>query len=169
MPKKQWVQTTNRVYKKKNPLIRFMAKVFKKNNGCWIWQAGIRKADKKYRYGQFSLNGYPEWAHRASWILHYGLIPKGLLVCHTCDVSLCVNPDHLFLGTQSDNMQDMLQKERDAVVGEKNHASKLTRETVLLARKWYKEGKMYSAIAKVLQVNRQTVNDAINLKTWRAV
>lgn len=88
--------------------VRFFAKV-KKTDTCWLWTANQTGTG----YGAFNYRGRSSFkAHRASWILHYGEIPGKLLVCHHCDVKLCVRPDHLFLGTHSDNAQDCIRKGR---------------------------------------------------------
>lgn len=74
------------------------------NSGCWLW------------IGKVAHNGYGIWgnerAHRKSYRLHKGPIPDGLFVCHTCDVRSCINPDHLWLGTHKENMQDIVNKGR---------------------------------------------------------
>ncbi len=76
---------------------------------CWHWKGFIRPRE----YGQFrSASGIPELASRAAWRLMKGPIPKGMLVLHKCDNPKCVNPSHLFLGTQQDNMTDMWEKGR---------------------------------------------------------
>jgi hypothetical protein len=169
MPKKQHIQTTQMVYKKKSVEDRFLQKVLKNANDCWIWQASTRKAGSGFIYGQFSFNGYPEWAHRASYLIFKGEIPTGLQVCHKCDVTMCVNPDHLFLGTQRDNMQDMLTKERDAQVGERNHSAILTNENVILARKLSKEGLSHPKIASLFNVSRWTITEAVIGNTWKHI
>lgn len=75
-------------------------------HSCWEWIAA-----QKDGYGRFGSSGY---AHRYSYELHKGKIPQGLFVCHHCDNPSCVNPDHLFLGTNEDNVRDMFQKNRNS-------------------------------------------------------
>jgi hypothetical protein len=81
------------------------------NSGCWIWTGWVNRAG----YGYININGRHERdteAHRAAWLLFRGPIPEGMYVCHKCDIPSCVNPDHLFLGTQTDNMRDASAKGR---------------------------------------------------------
>lgn len=100
-------------------LQRYWSKVLK-TEGCWIWTASKTKAG----YGQIqirALSHMPIHAHRMAWELRNGPIPKGMHVLHRCDNPSCVNPDHLFLGTQSDNNRDRLEKGRTAS-GDQNGA-----------------------------------------------
>ena len=96
-----------------NTIERFESKYIPEpNSGCWLWSGSLRGS---YDYGQFSLtHTKPVPAHRFSYTTYRGDIPKGMLVLHTCDVPTCVNPDHLFLGTQDDNMRDKVNKGRQA-------------------------------------------------------
>ena len=88
---------------------RFESKYIKDPSGCWLWQAGI-VGD---RYGYMWVKDRMKLTHRVSWELANTTIPKGMCVLHICDVPLCVNPKHLFLGTQKDNIRDMIKKGRN--------------------------------------------------------
>ena len=88
---------------------RFASKIRDGENGCMIWTASTRG---KNGYGCFKVNGKTISAHRFAWIVAYGEIPDGKLICHKCDNKLCVNPAHLFLGTYRDNFMDGVGKGR---------------------------------------------------------
>ncbi len=87
---------------------RFWGHVEKTEGGCWLWTGIILESG----YGQFWGNGKKHRAHRFSWELANGPIPDDLIVCHSCDVRACVNPEHLWLGTTLDNQRDCVAKGR---------------------------------------------------------
>ena len=98
---------------------RFWAHVRKDAGGCWEWTANRAGGGRQRLYGQFT---YQEnrrqvhvYAHRFAWGLARGPIPRGYYVCHSCDNGRCVRPDHLFIGTQFDNMRDASRKGRLSV------------------------------------------------------
>ena len=92
---------------RKDPVSRFFSYV-NKTGSCWLW-TGCRRA---YRYGSFHLADKLISAHRYSWLIHRGEIPHKLHVLHTCDNPICVNPEHLWVGTHQDNMKDKSNKGR---------------------------------------------------------
>jgi HNH endonuclease len=83
-------------------------KYVKKENNCWLWTGATAKG-----YGDLQVGDKRQRAHRISWMLHRGKIPKGMFVCHKCDNPPCVNPAHLFLGTNRDNILDCHLKGRN--------------------------------------------------------
>jgi hypothetical protein len=93
-----------------------MEKIMKKsvpepNTGCWLW-FGTSIRVRNHEYGVMRINKRLKKSHRVSFEVFKSKIPDGLLVCHKCDTPLCVNPDHLFLGTNLDNNMDMIRKRR---------------------------------------------------------
>lgn len=132
-------------------------------SGCWIWLASI----SNYGYGVLTINGKNKNTHRLSYEIYKGEIPKGMHVCHTCDVPACVNPNHLFLGTAMDNMRDMIKKNRKAI-GVNHGYSKLTEEDVKRIRLIGKT-KTQSEIAKMFNVTRSLISFVQLNKGWKHI
>ena len=130
---------------------------------CWYWVGGVTTLG----YGTI-----PKWrvAHRFSWHLFNGPIPKGMSVLHKCDIRNCVNPDHLFIGTQNDNVQDMMRKGRHRCVpklGEDNPMSKLDNEKVAMIREDLERKELsQNKIAKKYSVSPMTISRIKNKQLW---
>lgn len=147
---------------------RFLKRVIVKNNDeCWEW-TGSR--NQKEWHGQWrNKAGEIELTHRASWRLFKSEIPGGLCVLHRCDNPICVNPTHLFLGTQSDNSNDMWQKGRArpaTSLGEKHGMSKLNVNAVLEIRSSQLSG---VELAKKFGITPTTVCDVRKRRIWKHV
>lgn len=144
---------------------RFEAK-FIKGDGCWEWTA----VKDKDGYGKVKIAGRQKMAHRVSYQLYIGAIPDGLFCLHHCDNPSCVNPAHLFLGTDADNMQDCLNKGRGArPFGEKHWGAKLTEEQVKTIRARRIDGVRNTDLAKEYGVAHQTISNVTNHIRWTKI
>lgn len=119
-------------------------------------------------YGYFSFGGRDGYAHRFSWELHNGALPEGACVLHKCDVRMCVNPDHLFLGTRTDNQADAARKGR-MPRGARHWNAKLTSEDVVEIERMLRSGMSHAQIASHYDVCRQTVSSIKAKRLWRHV
>jgi len=152
---------------------RFFSKVDKNGStvshvkglgNCWAWKA----ATSGDGYGYVWVGGRMLRAHRVSWAIHNGPIPEGMCVCHRCDVKLCVNPTHLFLGTKADNNWDCVAKGRAACPrGRQHHLAKLTDANVLSIRAQHAAGGVFQReLAKRFGVAPSRIADILSRKAW---
>ena len=145
---------------------RFWDKTRKnQDNDCIEWTG--HKSPQGY--GQFGYNGKIQKAHRVSWQIHRGEIPAGIHVLHTCDNRGCVNLDHLWLGTDQDNTDDMFSKGRGIKAkGENHYKSKLTWEKVESIRIRYADGGVtMEELAKEFEVTSANIYHIVHYKIWR--
>ncbi len=131
--------------------------------GCWLWTAGL---DTK-GYGGFRFRGRLRSAHRVAWELYRGPVPSGThygttCVLHRCDVPACVNPDHLFLGSQADNVADRDRKGRSG-------SAKLSEADVTAIRRAVASGEQQCSVASRHRVSQSAVSLIVTQKTWRRV
>lgn len=142
---------------------RFWSKV-RKTDGCWLWTAyKTRTGYGKIRRGEKLVS-----AHRVSWELHNGPIPEGLCVLHECDNPACVNPAHLFLGTQVDNVADMVSKGRQrAPEGASVGTAKLAPAQVLEIRSRQGQGQSQRALAREFGVSKSQIGNILSGSFWR--
>lgn len=134
-------------------------------NECWIWLAGKTGLG----YGQYILNGKVLYAHRVSWMLKNGDIPKGLHVLHRCDNPKCVNPNHLYVGTHQQNMNDKKMRGRNpGLKGELSPKAKLTWEQVREMRILYSKGNIsHRELAKKFGISNRMVSAIIRKDCWK--
>ena len=152
--------------------------------GCWFWTGCCNRSG----YGMITISSklckIVSYVHRVMWEEKFGKIPDGLYVCHHCDNPPCINPDHLFLGTHQDNMDDGKKKGRFAsgerhyqfghperfFRGENNGMSKLTEQDVRdIRRKFKVPGILLRHLAEEYKVHLRTIQNVVNYNTWKHV
>lgn len=141
------------------------------NSGCWLWTASW------HHLGYGAVGRHPDHgqvkAHRLSWVAFNGTIPDGLKVCHKCDVRCCVNPDHLFLGTQADNVADMFAKGRNRSsprYGEENPMAVLTENKAREILRTYAGGvNNQRELCRMYNVTPMTMNRLVRRISWRTI
>lgn len=130
--------------------------------GCWLWMGYCDENG----YGGLTIARQRETAHRVSWRISCGEIPDGLFVCHRCDTPSCVNPNHLFLGNNLDNVTDMVSKDRECR-GERSPFAKLTEMEVINIQIRYANRESQESIASDFGVSRSHISDICSGGSWR--
>jgi hypothetical protein len=136
------------------------------STGCWEHQGHIHRG---YGSAKLLLKGslLHLKAHRLAYYYHYKIDPSPLLVCHHCDNKRCVNPEHLYVGTHEDNMNDVVERGRQR--GSSNTFSKLTEEDVLRIKKRIAAGEKYKDIAEDYCIKKCTIADIATQRSWSHV
>lgn len=150
-------------------------------SGCWLWGGTFLNSG----YGVMTIGdgAKQDSAHRLSWKLHRGEIAPGLFVCHRCDNRACVNPDHLFLGTNAENMADMHQKKRHqsgdrhwsrrmphkVPKGERQWKAALTEAGVREIRAAHAAGERQVDISLRTGIGQRTISRVIKRATWKHI
>lgn len=143
---------------------RFWEKVDKSGGGCWLWTGTV--TDRGYgSVNTGGKHGPSRGAHRVAWELTHGPIPKGMVVCHSCDNPPCVRPDHLFLGSQRANLRDASAKKR-TMRGEDHVFHRLTEADVMDIRTRHADGTSQADLAREYGLNHQHVSSIVGGRAW---
>lgn len=131
--------------------------------GCWNW---LGSTNTKDGYGQITIDGNKTLAHRAVWMLYHNKrIPKGCHICHTCDNRRCVNPEHLFLGTPKDNMQDLSKKLKQSR-GKTRNPDRFKKDEILEIRAASNRGLSFWKIADEHNITPSQVHEIVIREDW---
>lgn len=148
----------------KKDLERFEAKYMPEpTSGCWIWIGAM----DRFGYGRFLINNENRFAHRTSYSLFKNEIPYGVLICHTCDNRWCVNPDHLYMGTHTENNLDSYRRKRRCHKGEHSPKAILTEKQVLEIRA--SNVRPHRVLADMYGVGFKTIRSIRYRESWKHI
>jgi uncharacterized protein (DUF433 family) len=139
-------------------------------NGCHLWTGHTLNG-----YGKLRFKGDRIYTHRAAYQLAHGDLTNELCVCHTCDNPICINPEHLFLGSRAINNADKVAKNRQAkgvnhgLKGSAHPLARLTEIAVLAIRAAYKAGEKQKKLAETYLVSRSQISQIVNKKKWKLI
>lgn len=146
---------------------RFWRKVMRgAPDECWNWPRHLLRNDGYGQLGRGRTHEGMVLSHRASWEIHFGPIPDGQCVCHTCDNRACVNPNHFFLGTRQDNNLDKMTKGRQPK-GEGVTTHKLFESDIRQIGKLRREGWSNKAISENFGVSQPIISRILTGKIWK--
>ena len=152
----------------KKPILQRLMQRSIRQGECLIWTG----ARNNCGYGLIRFNGKSCTVHRVSFTVHKGEIPAGMVIMHACDNRLCVNPEHLSIGTHSDNTRDMDSKARcKRTKGSQHHKATLTEEAAAEIRRRYKpycRANSTYALAREFSVSQSTIKAVLQGTTWRS-
>lgn len=134
--------------------------------GCWLWLGDFNQ------YGRIQVDRTNWLAHRAAWTIYRCDIPRRMYVLHRCDTPACVNPAHLFLGTNDDNVADRVMKGRTKYVtrhGDAHPLRKLSSSDVIAIRMRHQNGERGCDLSAEYGVRKSTISDIVNNKMWRSI
>ena len=140
-------------------------------SGCWNWNASLNS----YRYGSAYFKGTREMAHRASYREFVGEIPIGMNVCHKCDNTKCINPDHLFIGSQKDNVMDAVKKghykgrPQSFNKGENHIMAKLNNADIFQIKNGIRTGMRTKDLSALFGVKPCTISDIKYGRRWKHI
>jgi hypothetical protein len=140
--------------------LRFLDKV-DMSGDCWEWMG----TPNKDGYGSFKCNGKMYLAHRIAFVLEFGQLDDRLCICHTCDNTLCVNPRHLWMGTNGENQQDKASKGR--VVGELNPRAKVSNRQMQEIRNRFTQGESVKRLAAEFNYSRHHLYKMLRGDQWK--
>jgi len=171
---------------------KYLLDNIEKVNGCWIWKRALNNKDINIGYGICYHLGKRKLAHRASYEVFKGEVPRDLFVCHTCDNRRCINPEHLWIGTRSDNAVDAVKKGRMKPVwgrkktqeeidkiqknrtipdqkGERSPRAKLSNQQVLEIREKLSRKVKYKYISEEYGIDICSLSDIKFRRTWKHI